>query len=581
VACIIVLISAASTLPGSAASSPPAAGPSKRAGLVIERAFLPPPSAKAAHDPFSGVLILSATRMTTNPARLHSAIALKRDPQLFPAAQLSFITVDGDLVPTSQGVQRTGTGGTGKSYWDIIVQPGKVWSEPGEHGWSHASFPFALVNSIENETHNGIATFRYRGKSVSGLRYQITAETAPFVIDTSFTAHGAVPARYKSLSGPVPRRVIRTYKQAKAAAVPIADWRALGKKLGRAAPVIDTQVKPDELVLDGVDYDGVFYLRSCKGAAGPLAWCGRRRFGVWSATKSLITATALLRVVEKYGPSVFSQKIVDYVPELKSSRAWRKVTFDNAINMATGVGNGDVKPSSEEFGNKTYMAWYLARSRHQKLLAMAHDSHPLPWGPGHKMRYRDQDMFVLGVALDRYLKVHEGPSASLWSMLNKEVFRPIGIYYAPMNMTIEPGGAGGQPLMAYGFYPTIGDMVKIARLYQAHGRFDGKQILYRPRTDKILDTGHAYGLPAGPSGDVRAIDYYDTFWRHHYRLAPGCRRYIAEMNGYGSVTVALMPGNVTGVRVAHTSSELVAGKGGVGLAPLASLGPACTKKSVH
>jgi CubicO group peptidase (beta-lactamase class C family) len=438
-----------------------------------------------------------------------------------------------------------------------------------------------LVNSIENETHNGIATFRYRGNHVSGLRYQITAETAPFVIDTSFTAHGVVPAHYQPLAGPVPKGIIRTYKRAKAAAVPIAGWNALARKLGHAAPVIDTQVTLGELVLDGVDHHGVFYLRSCKGAAGPLAWCGRRRFGVWSATKSLITATALLRVAEKYGPSVFTQKIVHYVPELKASRAWHNVTFDNAINMATGVGNGDVKAPSEDFGNKTYMAWYLARSEHAKLAAMAKDSHPLPWGPGHKMRYRDQDMFVLGVALDRYLKAHEGPQAGLWSMLNRDVFRPIGIFYAPMNMTIEPDGASGQPLMAYGFYPTIGDMVKIARLYQAHGRFHGKQILYRPRIDKILDTAHAYGLPAGPADDTRAIDYYTTFWRHRYRLAPGCRRYIAEMNGYGSVTVALMPGNITGVRVAHTSSELVAGKGGVGLAPLAALGPACESKSVH
>ncbi len=37
------------------------------------------------------------------------------------------------------------------SYWQIIAQPGKIWSEPGDSGWSRASFPFALINSFENE----------------------------------------------------------------------------------------------------------------------------------------------------------------------------------------------------------------------------------------------------------------------------------------------------------------------------------------------------------------------------------------------------------------------------------------------
>ena len=47
---------------------------------------------------------------------------------------------------------------------------------------------------------------------------------------------------------------------------------------------------------------------------------------------------------------------------------------------------------------------------------------------------------MLGVAMDRYLKSREGPAAGIWSMLEREVFLPIGIHYAPINRTIEADG---------------------------------------------------------------------------------------------------------------------------------------------
>ena len=78
----------------------------------------------------------------------------------------------------------------GRSYWDIIVQPGRVWSEPQDGGWSRAGFPFALVNSLEGETHNGLATFLYKDGRVSNPRFQIVQQTAPFYVKDDFVAAG-------------------------------------------------------------------------------------------------------------------------------------------------------------------------------------------------------------------------------------------------------------------------------------------------------------------------------------------------------------------------------------------------------
>ena len=60
-------------------------------------------------------------------------------------------------------------------------------------------------------------------------------------------------------------------------------------------------MRASDIVLSGLDYQGMFYLKRCESAGGQLPWCDRARFGVWSATKALANETALLRLAEKYG----------------------------------------------------------------------------------------------------------------------------------------------------------------------------------------------------------------------------------------------------------------------------------------
>lgn len=42
----------------------------------------------------------------------------------------------------------------------------------------------------------------------------------------------------------------------------------------------------------------------------------------------------------------------------------------------------------------------------------------------------------------------------LWDMVVAHVFRPIGLFYAPVLYTWEAGGARGIPRLEVGFYPT-------------------------------------------------------------------------------------------------------------------------------
>ena len=527
-------------------------------GVTANSAFIPGSDAVAEHAPFLGTLRLTETGMTTEPAVFSPPSVLGRDPHLFPGVAISFFTDKGDLIPFTQDVIRYASKNQGRSYWDVIVQPGRVWSQPDDSGWSRAGFPFALVNSIEGETHNGLATFLYKDGRVSNLRFQIVQQTAPYYIKDAFVAAGLVSATFVPVATDQLSTLKRGYEAERTDRVPIASWDELAAKVsGAKLANFDGPMRPGDIVLSGLDYQGTFYLKECQSAGGQLPWCDRARFGVWSATKALANETALLRLAEKYGPAVFEMRIADYVPEAARYRGWHNVRFEDAINMTTGIGNGSTKrePNNTSDGyldDASYSRWYEARSTQEKVAALLRDGGVYPWGPGQVTRYRDQDMFILGVAMDRFLKSKEGPTANIWSMLQREVFAPIGIHHAPTNRTIEADGSDGHPLMAYGYYPTIGDMVLIARLYQSDGKHGGQQILYAPRIRELLAGPNPRGFPTGEKLPVGETTYINAFWVTSYVASHDCRVFYPRMIGWGGNIVALLPGGLTGIRLAKS-----------------------------
>jgi CubicO group peptidase (beta-lactamase class C family) len=241
-------------------------------------------------------------------------------------------------------------------------------------------------------------------------------------------------------------------------------------------------------------------------------------------------------------------------------QGWEDVTFGDAVNMATGVGFGSVRRNSnieDGYLEGNIDAWNKALSEKEKLIEGL-KSPDLPWGPGEVARYRDQDIFLLGVAMDRLLKNKEGPAANIWSMLMNEVYRPIGIAHAPIARTIEADGSPGQPMMAYGFYATLGDLAKIAQLYHARGQHNGVQILHAGKTEEILPGMKQRGLSTGynmAQSATKLAMYFRSFWIVFFDSEEGCRLYIPQMLGWGGNIVSLMPGGVTGIRLAKSGQS--------------------------
>jgi hypothetical protein len=76
---------------------------------------------------------------------------------------------------------------------------------------------------------------------------------------------------------------------------PIRPWSAL--PVSAVTPWLeyfDGDTAPADLKASGLIIDGVVYLRGCETRAGPYSYCQQMRHGVYSVTKSMGAAVALL-----------------------------------------------------------------------------------------------------------------------------------------------------------------------------------------------------------------------------------------------------------------------------------------------
>ncbi len=512
--------------------------------------FMPVGQEGPAHHPFAGHITLTQTEMGTNPVFVQREV-LGGDPVLFPGVTLTFFSDNGVLIPATQDIVRETPGEAETSFWQIIVQPGRVWSETGDDGWSRASFPFALMNELENDTHHGVATFLYDDDRVSDVRYQIVQQTAPYFISDHFHAWGQLAADYAPVGDDAGAAVIEAYRREMADRFPVADWSVLEEKVGeQALENFEGVSDPDYRVISGLVIDGVLYHKPSSTPWGDYPYSRDMRFGVWAITKSVGPTLGMLRLAQKYGPEVFDLRIVDYVTINADHDGWDDVTFGDALDMATGIGGGDTNrdaPMDTDYGSDNYDVWYIQPDAAGKI-AEVEKTGNYPWGPGEVARNRDRDMFLLGVAMDAYLKQQEGPDADIWTMIAEEVLKPIGIHHAPMNRTIEPDGSLGVPIMVWGYYPTLDDLAKIAALYHHHGNHDGNELLHPDLTASLFSPEGAY--------DQQRLDVARTYKMGLHATsfpdpASGEDMFFPFMAGWVGNLVILLPDAMTAIRISN------------------------------
>jgi hypothetical protein len=422
-------------------------------GPVHNAYFLPVGQAAPALHALQGTVTIQPFTMVRSR---HGCPGL---PETLPGFTVAFVTEGEHLVPVMRDIVAPP---------GIILSSGRVWSEPGDGGMSRASFPFVLTHPSYNAAHHGLATFLYDATRVSALRLQVVQETDLWFAKYDGWGQASMPYTPGPVAHADPVRAQFTAELQQQRS--IRPWSALPTVAPqRRLDNFDGGTAPEALKVSGLILDGVLYVRGCETRFGPYPYCRQMRHVVFSVTKSMGAAVALLRLAQKYGDEVLALKIKDYVPVTAAHDGWEQVTFADALNMATDIGDNwpQREPNdimADENKPKMLQQWLKARTAKEKLdISFSYGKYP--WGPREVLRYNSVNTFVLAVARDSFLKRQAGPQAHLWDMVMAEVFQPIGIFHAPIMQTQEQDGGRGIPPLAYGLYVTIDAVAKLTTLF--------------------------------------------------------------------------------------------------------------------
>ncbi len=452
-----------------------------------------------------------------------------------PEFDFAFVQENGYLIPVQRGLIITG-----HPQWNLILEPGRVWQEPGDGGLSRASLPFALTVKGGNASFNGTLTFLFDDMQVSKVWYQVTQETTSY---TRANLWGLLEATYHAEKVPGAERIRANFAAELAARMPVKPIAALAEDYpGVDISAFGRGVTPEHLTWYGVVVNSVNYLGGCQTRFGVYPYCESMRATSYSTAKSAFVSLALMRLAQKYGAEVSDLLIKDYVPEYAASSGdWERVTFNHALDMSTG---NYVSPGFLTDDDSAKMGEFFGAQPYAERIKAAFDA-PHQAEPGTRWVYRTSDTFILTRALHNYLQTQEGPDADIYQIVVDEIYIPLqlgpGAY---TTMRTADNDWQGQAEGGYGQWWIPDDIAKIGTFLIADGgKINGEQSLH----PGLL----AAAMQQNPEERGAKIDdqrmYNNSFWANHYTPANGydCEFWVPQMLGVSGNVVALFPNDIT------------------------------------
>jgi hypothetical protein len=476
-----------------------------------------------AKEPLSGTLTLQNTELNFPKEKEYYP-----DENVFPKLALDFISHKGALIPRQKDKITTSD-----SYWDVIVGTGKVWQEEQDKEWSRASFPITLADRWIGTARNCVATFVYKTNTISNVCLQCSQETADIDDKGIGNISGLLPADFQARQFSDFTQIVEQHLQAESKRLPVrplSDIDIHHEVADYFEQMIYTNAPTS---LGAVLMDETLYLHPPQTRHGPYPYPDEMRHGLYSVTKSMAGALALMYFEERYQEAVFNALISDYVPALAGHEGWQGVTFSHALNMVTGTDGGE-DPA------RLFHTLIAAETAEEAINNIAQLG-DLPASPGQKFHYASTNLFVLSYALQRYVAEKEGKKLNYWDLVHENVLVPIGAAHFSLLHTIEEEESQAIPILAYGALPTIDEAAKIALLFANEGRYEGQQILNKKRVQEVFGEREGNGYPT--YNDFRGSHYQHSFWSKEINTGK-CQVKATYMLGFGENYVVFLPSEV-------------------------------------
>lgn len=495
--------------------------------LVDLSAFELPVNASNPSNIFEGSLIFtSLVRGWSSVKDTYSSAAINNAKKL-PDFNYQFVQHGTHLIPVKRGLQVTT-----HNLWQLILEPGRVWNEDGDNGYSRASLPFSLQEYGANCTHNGVMTFLFKSDgTTSSIAYEIASETCEYY---QFNLYGLLTANYSPTTIGAAGQIKSDYEIEVANRIPTKPISDLAVDFPASA--IDTNVIASEqsetnLSAFGVSYNGIHYTGGCETRYGRYPYCDVLSLPSYSLAKSIFTGVGLMATEQAF-PGSKNLSVGDFVSSCPGSR-WNDVTLENALDMATGnyTSSGfQVDEGSTAMSNGFFLTYTDSEKTNFACGYLRQSS------PGSGWVYHSSDSYLIAKSMDQIL------SQDSYGWLVASLYKPLGISPV-MNESVRTFDATAQSMGGYGLTLHRDDIVKLAEfLNNDNGQINGQQKLDLGMVNNVLQKTSYHGLNAGS-----IYDWYDNgFWIWKADEALGCNNdlYIPYMSGFGGISVVLLPNNM-------------------------------------
>ena len=449
-----------------------------------------------------------------------------------PPFDYEFVQTGSHIIPLERGYLENE-----HPTWEYILEPGRVWDEANDRGFSRVAIPFTLKQKNQNCLHNGVLTFLFKDDgTTSSVAYQIASETCGYF---KFDMWGTVAATYAPYSIPAQEEYVQNYVAEVTGRMPTRSISELSKDYPNAQPTefsAPKEVTPEHMTLYGFVIDSINYVGGCETRLGTYPFCEVLNLPSYSTAKSISAGIGLMRM-EKLYPGSRKMLIGNLVPDCNDSN-WSDVTMENALDMATG--NYEVVTPFQDEGAPHTNKFFMPED-HQSKIAYSCSYYPRKAKPGTEWVYHTSDTYILGTAINTHLRsITDNPEADYFrDIIVEDIFKPLGT--SPTSrITQRTYDSTAQPFSGYGLIYHHDDVAKIGQFLNNGASINHQEMLDKNMYSSIMEAGKASGLKA--TSETR---YDNGFWLlsldsleidsdHHF---------IPSLEGYGGIKLLLLPNN--------------------------------------
>jgi len=453
------------------------------------------------------------------------------DRKILPTMAFDFVQSNNNIIPTNRYLTISKN-----RHWDYILGVGNIWQEQADLGFYRIAMPFALVEKNQNCVHNGVLSFLVNedGHS-SDFYYQISSETCIY-FKADFWGTGSVSFQPKSVK--IKTETIKRFQneqQDNLSFEPIEKLKHLHPQLNLDKLALSSTINSSDMTRFGVIYQGVHYGSNCMTRAGDYPFCQQLVLPSYSTAKSLFSSLAMFTLAEQY-PNIFDEKVVDWVQEC-SGKNWQNVTFSHLLNMSSGnyLSDGHSVDEGEE-----HSQIFFAASNHQEKITYSCQYFPHKKKPGQQFVYHSSDTYLLGSALNNFIKTKVTPDADVYNdILVAQLWSELSISEV-MSATRRTTDNLQQPFTGYGLFLLADDMAKLSSFLvnQQKAKIKPK---FRLNEKHLIATMKTISSATDMKTNYEFIHYQNGFWKQQITKLLHCTNdtWLPYMLGYGGISVVL------------------------------------------